>query len=144
MNGRAGKSKNPRRLTIVPSSPKRAAFLREDLRSYPRLGMRLRKIQEDQAQRDCLRPLRRRGHSSKVRRERMAHIDLAVPVVHIWFFKTMPSRIGNILGMSTNDLERVIYYEDYVVIDPGHTTLERKQLLNDTRIPRSPREMGPG
>jgi DNA-directed RNA polymerase subunit beta' len=69
---------------------------------------------------------------SKVRRDRMAHIDLAVPVVHIWFFKTMPSRIGNVLGMSATDLERVIYYEEYVVIDPGNTELERKQLLNDT------------
>ncbi|MGA8163538.1 MAG: DNA-directed RNA polymerase subunit beta' [Waddliaceae bacterium] len=68
---------------------------------------------------------------SKVRRERMAHIDLAVPVVHIWFFKTMPSRIGNVLGMSATDLERVVYYEEYVVVDPGHTDLERKQLLND-------------
>lgn len=68
---------------------------------------------------------------SKVRRERMAHIDLAVPVVHIWFFKTMPSRIGNVLGMSSADLERVIYYEEYVVIEPGNTELERKQLLND-------------
>jgi|688.fasta_scaffold21689_3 DNA-directed RNA polymerase subunit beta' len=68
---------------------------------------------------------------SKVRRERMAHIDLAVPVVHIWFFKTMPSRIGNVLGMSSTDLERVIYYEEYVVIDPGHTELEKKMLLND-------------
>ncbi len=68
---------------------------------------------------------------SKVRRERMAHIELAVPVVHIWFFKTMPSRIGNVLGMSSTDLERVIYYEEYVVIDPGQTDLEKKQLLND-------------
>src|SRR3989344_5051716 len=68
---------------------------------------------------------------SKVRRERMAHIDLAVPVVHIWFFKTMPSRIGNILGMSTSELERVIYYEEYVVPDPGRTELQKKQLLND-------------
>ena len=68
---------------------------------------------------------------SKVRRERMAHIDLAVPVVHIWFFKTMPSRIGNILGMSTSELERVIYYEEYVVTDPGRTELQKKQLLND-------------
>jgi DNA-directed RNA polymerase subunit beta' len=68
---------------------------------------------------------------SKVRRERMAHIELAVPVVHIWFFKTSPSRIGSILGMSTADLERVIYYEDYVVVDSGRTTLTRKQLLND-------------
>ncbi len=68
---------------------------------------------------------------SKVRRERMAHIELAVPVVHIWFFKTMPSRIGNLLGMTSTDLERVIYYEEYVVIDPGQTDLEKKQLLND-------------
>ena len=71
---------------------------------------------------------------SKVRRERMAHIELAVPVVHIWFFKTMPSRIGNLLGMSSADLERVIYYEEYVVTDPGHTEvtgLEKQQLLND-------------
>ncbi len=68
---------------------------------------------------------------SKVRRQRMAHIDLAVPVVHIWFFKTMPSRIGNVLGMSSTDLERVIYYEEYVVTDPGNTDLQKKQLLND-------------
>ncbi len=68
---------------------------------------------------------------AKVRRERMAHIELAVPVVHIWFFKTMPSRIGNILGMTATDLERVIYYEEYVVIEPGRTDLEKKQLLSD-------------
>lgn len=68
---------------------------------------------------------------SKVRRERMAHIELAVPVVHIWFFKTMPSRIGNVLGMTSADLERIIYYEEYVVLDAGQTNLEKKQLLND-------------
>lgn len=79
---------------------------------------------------------------SKVRRERMAHIDLAVPVVHIWFFKTMPSRIGNILGMSSGDLERVIYYEEYVVLDPGHTDLEKKQLLNDTEYREAQEKWG--
>src|SRR3990172_6658281 len=79
---------------------------------------------------------------SKVRRERMAHVELAVPVVHIWFFKTMPSRIDNILGMSTNDLERVIYYEEYVVVDPGRTTLEKKQLLNDTEYRESQEKWG--
>ena len=68
---------------------------------------------------------------SKVRRSRMAHIELAVPVVHIWFFKTTPSRIGNILGMTTADLERVIYYEEYVVTDKGETELDKKQLLTD-------------
>lgn len=79
---------------------------------------------------------------SKVRRERMAHIDLAVPVVHIWFFKSMPSRIGNILGMSTTDLERVIYYEEFVVTDPGRTTLERKQLLSDTEYREAQEKWG--
>jgi DNA-directed RNA polymerase subunit beta' len=79
---------------------------------------------------------------SKVRRERMAHIDLAVPVVHIWFFKTMPSRIGNVLGMSSTDLERVIYYEEYVVIDAGHTDLERKQLLNDVEYREAQEKWG--
>lgn len=80
---------------------------------------------------------------SKVRRERMAHIELAVPVVHIWFFKTQPSRIGNILGMSVADLERVIYYEEYVVTDPGATTLERKQLLNDHEFREAQEKWGP-
>ncbi|MCB1106714.1 MAG: DNA-directed RNA polymerase subunit beta' [Chlamydiia bacterium] len=80
---------------------------------------------------------------SKVRRERMAHIELAVPVVHIWFFKTQPSRIGNILGMSVADLERVIYYEEYVVTDPGSTTLERKQLLNDHEFREAQEKWGP-
>ncbi len=80
--------------------------------------------------------------TSKVRRERMAHIDLAVPVVHIWFFKTMPSRIGNVLGMSANDLERVIYYEEYVVTDSGTTTLEKKQMLNDNEYREAQEKWG--
>lgn len=79
---------------------------------------------------------------SKVRRERMAHIDLAVPVVHIWFFKTMPSRIGNLLGMTTTDLERIIYYEEYVVIEPGQTELEPKQLLTDTEYREAQEKWG--
>ncbi len=79
---------------------------------------------------------------SKVRRERMAHIDLAVPVVHIWFFKTMPSCIGNILGMPTSDLERVIYYEEYVVTDPGRTDLQKKQLLNDNEFREAQEKWG--
>ena len=79
---------------------------------------------------------------SKVRRERMAHIDLAVPVVHIWFFKTMPSRIGHILGMSTAELERVIYYEEHVVTDAGKTDLLRKQLLNDQELREAQEKWG--
>ncbi|MBU1099964.1 MAG: DNA-directed RNA polymerase subunit beta' [Bacteroidetes bacterium] len=66
-----------------------------------------------------------------VRRERMGHITLAVPVVHIWFFKALPSKIGNIIGMTTKELEKVIYYESYVVINPGPTGLNKKDLISE-------------
>ncbi len=68
---------------------------------------------------------------ARVRRERMGHIELAVPVSHIWFFKCMPSRMGLMLDMTARELERVIYYEDYVVIDEGKTPLTPKQLLTE-------------
>ena len=68
---------------------------------------------------------------SKVRRERMGHIELAVPVSHIWFFKCMPSRIGLMLDMTARTLERIIYYEDWVVTDPGDTPLTLGQPLNE-------------
>jgi len=68
---------------------------------------------------------------SKVRRERMGHIELASPVTHIWYFKGVPSRLGLLLDMSPRTLEKVIYFANYVVIDPGDTPLNRKQLLNE-------------
>src|SRR5499427_1115360 len=68
---------------------------------------------------------------ARVRRERMGHIELAVPTCHIWFFKCMPSRIGLALDMTARHLERVIYYEDYLVIDPGTTPLKAHQLLTE-------------
>ncbi len=68
---------------------------------------------------------------SKVRRERMGHIDLASPVAHIWFLKSLPSRIALLLDMTLRGIERVLYFESFVVLDPGMTTLERGQLLTD-------------
>ncbi len=68
---------------------------------------------------------------SRVRRKRMGHINLAAPVVHIWFFKSMPSRLGALLDMKTSDLEKIIYFQDYVVIDPGDTPLKPKQMLTE-------------
>ena len=68
---------------------------------------------------------------SKVRRERMGHIELATPVSHIWFFKGVPSRIGLVLDMSPRDLEEVLYFVSYVVINPGNAPLEKKQTLSD-------------
>ena len=66
-----------------------------------------------------------------VRRERMGHIGLAVPVVHIWFFRAQPSKIGNIIGLSLKELEKVIYYESYIVINPGPTGLSKKDLISE-------------
>jgi len=71
---------------------------------------------------------------SRVRRERMGHIELAVPVTHIWFYKCMPSRIGLMLDMTARSLERVIYYEDYIVVSPGNTPLQKGQLLTEMEM----------
>jgi DNA-directed RNA polymerase subunit beta' len=68
---------------------------------------------------------------TKVRRERMGHIDLASPVAHIWFLKSLPSRIGLLLDMTLKDIEKVLYFESFIVVDPGFTTLERGKLLSD-------------
>ena len=79
---------------------------------------------------------------ARVRRERMGHIELAVPVSHIWFYKCMPSRIGLMLDMSARQLERVIYYEDYIVIDPGKTALTKSQLLNEVEYREAQEQYG--
>ncbi len=71
---------------------------------------------------------------SRVRRERMGHIELACPVSHVWFFKGLPSRIGHLLDISLRDLERILYFESYVVIDPGETELKEKELLSEERF----------
>jgi DNA-directed RNA polymerase subunit beta' len=71
---------------------------------------------------------------SKVRRERMGHITLATPVAHIWFLKSLPSRIGNILEISLRDLEKVLYFEAHIVVDPGETDLRFGELLNDEEL----------
>jgi DNA-directed RNA polymerase subunit beta' len=69
--------------------------------------------------------------TKSVRRERMGHISLAVPVIHIWFWKSLPSKIGYILGMSAKELEKIIYYESYVVIEPGNSGLKPKELISE-------------
>ncbi|MEE8271336.1 MAG: DNA-directed RNA polymerase subunit beta', partial [Alphaproteobacteria bacterium] len=79
---------------------------------------------------------------SKVRRERMGHIELASPVAHIWFLKSLPSRIGLMVDMTLKDLERVLYFENYVVIEPGLTPLKRNQLLSEEDYVRAQDEYG--
>ena len=70
---------------------------------------------------------------AKVRRERMGHIELAAPVAHIWFLKGVPSRIGNLLEMSLKQLERVLYFESYIVVDPGESSLKEKELVSEEK-----------
>src|SRR6516162_1332766 len=79
---------------------------------------------------------------SRVRCKRMGHIELAAPVVHIWFFKAMPSRLGTLLDMKTTSLERVIYFQDYVVVDPGDTPLKERQLLTEEDFRKNREQFG--
>ena len=81
---------------------------------------------------------------SKARRQRQGHIELASPVVHVWFFRGVPSRIGYLLDMSLRDLEKVLYFEEYVVVEPGKTPLSIKQLLTEDQYRRAQEEYGDG
>ncbi|MCP4478006.1 MAG: DNA-directed RNA polymerase subunit beta', partial [Planctomycetaceae bacterium] len=81
---------------------------------------------------------------SRVRRKRMGHIELAAPIVHIWFFKAMPSRLGNFLAMKTTSLEKVIYFQDYVVTDAGDTPLKKQQLLTEEEYRTALNDYGEG
>jgi len=80
---------------------------------------------------------------AKVRRERMGHIELAAPVAHIWFLKSLPSRIGLLLDMTLKDLERVLYFENYIVIEPGVSPFKEKQLLSEEQYNQALDEHGP-
>src|SRR4051794_20860154 len=79
---------------------------------------------------------------SKVRRERMGHIELAAPVAHIWFLKSVPSRIGTMLDMTLRDLERVLYFDNWVVVEPGLTSLKQNELLTEEQVYRYKEEFG--
>jgi DNA-directed RNA polymerase subunit beta' len=81
---------------------------------------------------------------SRVRRKRMGHIELAAPVVHIWFFKAMPSRLGNLLDMKTTAMEKIIYFQDYVVIDPKETPLKKNQMLTEDEYRTAREQYGDG
>ena len=79
---------------------------------------------------------------AKVRRERMGHIELAAPVAHIWFLKSLPSRIGLLLDMTLKDLERVLYFENYIVLEPGLTSLKPLQLLSEEDYLKAQEDFG--
>ncbi|HEX2342965.1 MAG TPA: DNA-directed RNA polymerase subunit beta' [Vicinamibacterales bacterium] len=79
---------------------------------------------------------------AKVRRERLGHITLATPVSHVWFFKGLPSRIGHLLDISLRDLERILYFEAYVVVDPGDTELKQNQLLTEEQYRKAREDFG--
>jgi DNA-directed RNA polymerase subunit beta' len=81
---------------------------------------------------------------SKVRRERMGHIQLATPVSHIWFLKSLPSKLGNVLDITLKNIEKVLYFDNYIVLDPKSTGLEKGQLLSDDKYRESVETYGPG
>src|SRR5205085_11741113 len=80
---------------------------------------------------------------SRVRRKRMRHINLAAPIVHIWFFKALPSRLGAMLDMKTSDIEKIVYFQDYVVTAPGKTPLKKKQILTEDEYRAAYDKYGP-
>ena len=80
---------------------------------------------------------------ARVRRDRMGHIELAAPVAHIWFLKSLPSRIGLMLDMTLKDIERVLYFENYIVVEPGITPLQEKQLLTEDEYLAAQDQMAP-
>ncbi|MFH1017607.1 MAG: DNA-directed RNA polymerase subunit beta', partial [Pseudomonadota bacterium] len=79
---------------------------------------------------------------SKVRRDRMGHITLAAPVAHIWFFKSLPSRVGNLLDVTLKELERVLYYESYIVMEPGSTKLKKGEVLTEDEYQKAIEDHG--
>ena len=79
---------------------------------------------------------------SNVRRERMGHIDLACPVAHIWFLKSLPSRIALAIDMKLKEVEKVLYFESFIVVEPGLTNLKKGQLFNGRRITKAQEEFG--
>ena len=79
---------------------------------------------------------------ARVRRERMGHIELAAPVAHIWFLKSLPSRISLMLDMALKDVERVLYFENYIVTEPGLSPLKEKQLLSEEEYVQKQEELG--
>ena len=79
---------------------------------------------------------------SKVRRERLGHIELACPVSHVWFFKGLPSRIGHLLDMTLRDLEKILYFEAYVVIEPGDTDLQPQEILTEEKFRKAREQFG--
>ncbi|MBF0253929.1 MAG: DNA-directed RNA polymerase subunit beta' [Candidatus Omnitrophica bacterium] len=80
---------------------------------------------------------------SRVRRERMGHIDLVAPAAHIWFFKSLPSRMGALCGLNVREMERVLYYEEYLVLDEGETNLRKGELLNEDKYQEALERFGP-
>ena len=82
--------------------------------------------------------------TSKVRRHRMGHINLASPVVHIWFFKAVPSRLALLLGVKSGELQQVVYYQRYIVVDPGSTKLNPCQILSEEEYQKALKEYGEG
>ena len=137
-----GEVKNPETINYRTFKPEKGGlFMRTNFWAYPRLGMFVRKIQRIKHKGVICDRCGVEVTLARVRRERMGHIELAVPVSHIWFYKCMPSRIGLMLDMSARQLERVIF-EDYIVIDPGKTPLQKTQLLNEVEYREAQEQYG--
>ena len=120
------------------------AVLRPHLRTDQGLRVPVRQVQAHEVQGHHLREVLGRSDAERVRRERMGHIELAAPVAHIWFLKSLPSRIGLLLDMTLKDLERILYFEYYVVLEPGLTALKGPSTAVGRRVSEGAGRIRPG
>ena len=129
-----GEVTKPETINYRTFKPERDGLvLRPYFRSHRRLGMLVRQVQAHEAPRRDLRQVRRRSDAfPRVRRERLGHIELASPCSHVWFFKGLPSRIGYLLDITLRELERVLYFEAFVIVDPGEVA-DLKKGRSDQR-----------
>jgi len=139
----AGEVKKPKRSITGRSSPKKTGFFASVFLVPPRITNALAANTNVSTQGIVCDRCGVEVTQARVRRERMGHIDLVTPVSHIWFFKTMPSRIGNLLDLSVRALEKVLYYEEYIVLDPKQTPLKPRQLLTEDEYLKAQEQYGP-
>ena len=126
-----GEVKKPETINYRTFKPDEMASSAQNLRAGEGLRVPLRQVQADEHRGITCEKCGVEVIQSKVRRERMGHIDLATPVAHIWFLKSLPSRIGNLLDISLKSLERVLYCESYMVTNPGESALEVGEILTE-------------
>ncbi len=140
--GPSARSRSLKRSTTAPSSRSATALLRPHLRPVKDYECLCGKYKRMKYKGIICEKCGVEVTLSKVRRERMGHIELAAPVAHIWFLKSLPSRISALLDMTLKDVERVLYFENYIVLEPGLTPMKQHQMLTESEYMKAQEDYG--